>query len=73
MDAEIKKKIEQQIYKKYPEVSGSHAKVSTRPNDQYLLVFSGKGKTADGKTITHNIRVVVNDKGKIIKTTTSRG
>jgi hypothetical protein len=73
MDAAIKKKVEEQIHKKYPEVAGSHAKVSPRPNDQYLLVFSGKGKTPDGKTINHTIRVVVDEKGKILKTTSSRG
>ena len=73
MDAATKKKIEDQIHKKHPEVAGSRAKVSPRPNDQYLLVFTGKGKTPDGKTITHTIRVVANENGKILKTTSSRG
>jgi hypothetical protein len=73
MDAATKKKVEEQIYKKFPDVSGSHAKVSERPNDQYLFVFTGKAKLADGKSITHTIRVVVNESGKILKTTTSRG
>ena len=73
MDSAVKKKIEEQIHRKHPEVSGSHAKVSSRPNNQYLLVFTGKGKTPDGKTITHTIRVVADENGKIIKTTSSRG
>jgi hypothetical protein len=73
MDAECKKKVEQLIYKKYPEVAGSRPTISERPNQQYLFVFTGKGKTADGKLITHSIRVVTNDNGKIIKTSTSKG
>ena len=73
MDAETRKKVEQQIYRKFPEVSGAKATVSTRPNDQYLFVFTGKAKLADGKSITHTIRVVTNEQGKILKTTTSRG
>lgn len=73
MDADARKKVEQQIYKKYPEVAGSRPTVSERPNQQFLFVFTGKGKTADGKTINHSIRVVTDERGKIIKTTTSRG
>jgi hypothetical protein len=73
MDSEIRKKVEQQIYRKYPEVAGSRPTVSERPNQQYLFVFTRKGNTEDGKTINHSIRVVTDDHGKIIKTTTSRG
>jgi hypothetical protein len=73
MDADLKKKVEQQIQKKFPEVAGVKPTVSSRPDNQYLFVFNAKAKMADGKTFTHTIRVVVNDQGKILKTTTSRG
>lgn len=73
MDAAARKKVEQQVYKKHPEVAGARPTVSERPNQQLLFVFTAKAKTADGKTITHTLRVVTDEQGKILKTTASRG
>jgi hypothetical protein len=61
-----------QIYKKFPEVSGVEPKITTRPENQFLLVFKGSGTTADGHTIQRVVRVVVDSSGKILKITTSR-
>jgi hypothetical protein len=81
MDPEIIKSISQQIYRRFPEVSGSRPKVrkqtapqakslETEPN--YLLTYQGSVVTPDGKEIPRLVRVVVNSQGKIVKVTTSR-
>jgi hypothetical protein len=72
MNRQILDSVCSQIYRRFPEVSGSQPKVQSRPDDHALLVFQGKGKTADGKSITRTVRVVVDPAGKITKVSTSR-
>jgi hypothetical protein len=69
-----------QIYKRFPELSGSRPKVQAQKLNtgdsevpsQYLLIFQGARTTADGKSINRIVRVVASDQGKILKVTTSR-
>lgn len=72
MDRQALNSVCEQVYRRFPEVSGSQPKVQSRPNEQFLVVFTGVGHTADGRKITHTIRVVANQAGKIIKVSTSR-
>jgi hypothetical protein len=72
MDRETMKKVCQQIYRRFPDVEGSKPKVRSYDQDLSLLIFSGKGTTADGRSIGRTVRVVVNPDGKIKKVTTSR-
>ena len=72
MDKKSVDKVCKNIYKRFPPLSGSRPKVSKQGEDRYLLVFSGSGKTPDGKTIQQTIRVVATDEGRIIKTSMSR-
>jgi hypothetical protein len=81
MDAKLIKSIASQIYRRFPEVSGSTPKVVRRSTAQakspsaaqtFLLTFRGTGKTADGKSIPRVVRVTASASGKIIKVTTSR-
>ena len=60
------------IYQKYPAVKDKRPKVTLHGENRYLLIFSGSGKTPDGKTITNTLRVVANEEGKIIKSSMSR-
>jgi hypothetical protein len=62
----------EQIYRKFPEVSGKQPKVEPQSGDKTLLIFSGSAVAADGRKIARTVRVVVNQSGKIIKVTTSR-
>ncbi len=62
----------EQVYRRFPQVAGSHPKMENRPDDQVLLIFRGSAKTADGHAIAHTIRVVVSPDGKITKVTTSK-
>lgn len=72
MDSRLIETICRQIYRQFPEVSGSKPKITPQGTAHTLLIFSGKVKAADGKTIARVVRVVVDEKGKMIKTTTSR-
>jgi hypothetical protein len=73
------KSISSKISHQFPEVAGSQPKIRRQSNKNakssnptYLLTYRGKGKTADGKSITRIVRVTADDTGKIIKVTTSR-
>ena len=65
-------KISQQVFKKFPEVSGSAPSSQAMPGGKVLLIYRGAGKTPDGKTINRSVRVVVGADGKIEKMSTSR-
>lgn len=84
MDKKTLNSVVSTIHRRFPEVDGCQPKVRSRqaaqpkstPTDPtYLLTFhsKGKAKTSSGeKTIPRYVRVVVNEKGKILKVTTSR-
>lgn len=61
-----------QVYRRYPQVNGASPKIEDRPNDQVLLIFRGSSKAADGRTLSHTVRVVASADGKIIKMTSSK-
>ncbi len=72
MDRDLLDAICKQIYRRFPEVNGSKPRVRAYEGSQSLLIFQGKGVAANGHPIPHNIRVIVDQKGKIKKVTSSR-
>jgi len=62
----------QSVYRKFPELKGARPSVKSQTTGNYLLIFSGKAKTEDGKTISRTVRVTASETGKIIKMSTSR-
>ena len=81
MDSKTIDAVCKQVYSRFPEVNGCVPKVQSQDSSQagnsqgpanYLFIFTVKGKTADGKSITRTVRVVATARGKILKTTTSR-
>ena len=72
MQRTILDKVCQQVYRRFPDLKNKRPKVTSQGNERYLLVFSNSGKTPDGKTIQHNVRVVSDENGHILKTSTSR-
>ncbi len=72
--------VNSKVYRQFPEVKGKSPKVSlqktssvnTRALKTYLLIYSGKVKTSDNNSMSRVVRVVANEKGKIIKISTSR-
>jgi hypothetical protein len=75
MDSRILNSVCSQIYRQFPEVDGSQPKIqpqsTTGKGSVYLLIFKGKGKTADGKSIPRIVRATVDEHGKIIQVSTS--
>jgi len=66
-----------QIYRRFPEMNGIRPKVQTQDlpdqkGQNYLLVFRTTALTANGKSLPRIVRATVDEKGKIIKVTTSR-
>jgi hypothetical protein len=72
MDKNILEKVCQDVYQRFPVVKGRQPKVSKQAQDRYLLVFSGTGKSPDGQSIQHMLRVVAAADGRILKTSMSR-
>ena len=75
--------IAQQVYRQFPEVKGTQptvqnqpaAKVSKTPAahaNQFLLTFKGKGQGPGGHSIVRIVRVVADERGKVVKISTSK-
>lgn len=63
--------INQQIYRRFPEIDGVRPKSSVQGNNT-LLIYQATVHLADGKTLNRTIRVVIDEYGNILKTSTSR-
>lgn len=79
MNDKYLKSISLKVSRQFPEVAKSKPRVQRQSGQQsnsspstYLITYRGKAKTADGKSINRIVRVTANDRGKIIKITTSR-
>lgn len=78
MKRDIVQKISREVYRRFPEFSGVSPKVKEQHTSKasasptYLLTFNTRVNLPDKKTMTRWVRVVVDDTGKILKTTTSR-
>ncbi|MEW6178356.1 MAG: hypothetical protein AB1522_00365 [Chloroflexota bacterium] len=72
MDAKILQSVCRQVYQKHPEVRGVAPKVKPQTSNSFLLIFEGKGITANGQTIRHIVRAFVTPEGKITKLSSSR-
>jgi hypothetical protein len=79
MDPKILKSISSQVYRQFPEMAGVQPKArlqaaaSSRPDSQtYLITFNTQVRLETGKSMPRWVRVVVNEKGKVLKITTSR-
>ncbi len=76
MDQKLIKNISAKIYKQFPEMVGVKPRTRRQqPNGAptYLLTYQIKVSLPTGKTLPRYVRVVVDDRGSILKVTTSRG
>lgn len=71
MESNVVEHVSQAVYRQFPELRGVRPSVR-KSGDQYLLIFSGKVKTADGKTMNRIVRVTASETGNILKLSTSR-
>ena len=72
--------IARQVYRQFPEVRDARPAVQSQPGakaldasgDRFVLTFKGHGQGASGKSIARIVRVIADERGKILKLSTSR-
>jgi hypothetical protein len=72
MEAHSIDQVCKQVYQRFPDLRGSRPQVQPYAGGQFLLLFTGTAKTADGRTMNQTVRVVASADGAIKKMTTSR-
>ncbi|UYN91132.1 MAG: hypothetical protein KIT70_07160 [Anaerolineales bacterium] len=77
MDTETIKTITRQIHRQFPELAGEQPVVRTQAsaksagNATYLLTFKVRAASS-GPNLARTVRVVADERGKVLKVTTSR-
>lgn len=64
--------VNRKVYRQFPELDGKKASVTNRPDGGKLFTYKGQVTLPNGKTMPRVVRVVVSEKGKILKLTSSR-
>lgn len=77
MENNAVQKVNQEIYRRYPEFSGVRPDVQSAGSSgvdksDYLLTYKVQAVTANDRKITRILRVSVSAKGNIVKVSTSR-
>jgi hypothetical protein len=68
-------KISRQVVRTFPEMDGIAPTVRPQPGGQegsYLLTYKGKAALPGGKSLTRIVRVVADERGRILRISTSR-
>lgn len=77
MDNQTVKAISRQIHRQFPELAGEEPVVRTQASAKsaggatYLLTFKGR-IASSGPNLARTVRVVADERGKVLKVTTSR-
>ena len=79
MDKKLIGKISEAVYKKFPELKGNKPKIkpeaqakSIQAKNKYILTYKGFAIDQSGRKFPRNVRVVADQKGKILRMSTSR-
>jgi len=72
--------IARQVYRQFPEIKEARpavqnqpgAKTPGTPGGRFVLTFKGKGQGPGGQSIVRIVRVVADERGKVLKISTSR-
>jgi hypothetical protein len=72
--------INRQVYRQFPEVREARPVVQDQPGakavasgaSHYLLTYKARGRGPGGQPIPRIVRVVADDRGKVLKVSTSR-
>ncbi len=76
MDQATIKKLTRTVSKKFPEMNSVRPSVreqaNTKGNVQFLLTYKGKAELPGGRKISRIVRVVADERGRIIKMSTSK-
>ncbi len=77
MDREAIAKVSRQVGKTFPELAGTKPTIKTQlsptgSQEHYLLTFKGKAQLPGGKTLQRIVRVVADERGQVLRISTSR-
>jgi hypothetical protein len=72
MDSDTISKIDQQVFRQFPFLSGTIPDVSQENENRWLLLYKGSAVTADGHEMPVVVRVLADNDGRVIKLTSSR-
>ncbi|TET38661.1 MAG: hypothetical protein E3J69_01170 [Anaerolineales bacterium] len=76
MDQATIQKLTRTVGKKFPEMKSVRPSVreqsNTKGNVQFLLTYKGKAELPGGRKISRIVRVVADERGRIIKMSTSK-
>lgn len=72
MEKKVIQAICAKVYEQYPIVDGIIPEIKPQPNGTQLLVFESKGKISNQKAIPIQVRVMIDQNGKIVKLSSSR-
>ena len=72
MKKEAVEKITQTVVRQFPEMDGVRPAVKSQGGPRYLVTFKGAVELPDGKTMKRIVRVVADEKGDVIRMSTSR-
>lgn len=71
--------IARQVYGQFPELRGTRPVVQAQAGakaagagSRFVLIFKGAGRSPAGQSIPRIVRVVTDERGKVIKLSTSR-
>jgi len=73
--------ISRQMYRQFPEIKDARPIIQNQAgakaagvggSEQYVLTFRGSGQGPGGRVINRIVRVVADDRGKVLKVSTSR-
>ena len=64
-------KVTRAVVKQFPEMREARPSIKSR-GDEYLVTYKGSADLPGGKTMKRIVRVVADDRGEIIKLSTSR-
>jgi hypothetical protein len=61
-----------QVVQKHPVFQGIKPQITPHGNNQWLMIFKKDQTASNGKVIPLTLRVVVNDKGSLVKVSMSK-
>jgi hypothetical protein len=64
-------KVTKAVVRQFPEMDGVRPAIKEQ-RDEYLVTFKGAAELPGGKTIKRIVRVVANEKGEVLRMSTSR-
>ncbi len=70
---ETSEKVCAEVVRRFPEMAGIEPAVSPLPNANQLFTFKVQSAAEDGAPISRIVKVTVDQKGNLLKVTSSRG